>query len=125
MSTEYVIDPATGDLVEDDEGWFLETDTAAPRVYAQLALRFGQWWGDPQAGSRLHEATAFGDSPAGERFLESEVRRALEPLILAGLIDDVQVTAARTQPGRLVTELSYRDLTSGQVVDQVVDPFGG
>lgn len=125
MSTEYVIDPATGDLVEDDEGWFAETETAAPRVYAQLALRFGQWWGDPQAGSRLHEATTFGDSPAGERFLESEVRRALEPLILAGLIDDVQVTAARTQPGRLVTELSYRDLTSGQVVDQVVDPFGG
>ena len=88
MSTEYVIDPATGDLVEDDEGWFLETDTAAPRVYAQLALRFGQWWGDPQAGSRLHEATAFGDSPAGERFLESEVRRALEPLILAGDFND-------------------------------------
>jgi phage gp46-like protein len=114
-----------GDMIPSADGWFEEDDSSTAVVAMQLEHHFGQWWGDPAAGSRLFLAHDQGDGPLGEEFLRVEVLRALKPVVQAGRISNLAVEVARTQPGRLVASLSYRDTSTGQVVDAQFDPFGG
>lgn len=122
---DFKIDPTTGDLVESEDGWFEEVDSSETAVYMALFHRYNEWWGDPDAGSRLHLAHDQGDGIAGRAFLEQETQRAVAPLVAEGYIADVTSKATRTQVGRIVVELSYRDLKSGQAVELELSPFGG
>lgn len=124
-SLDFKIDPTTGDLVDSSDGWFVEVDSSETAVYMQLFHRFNEWWGDPDAGSRLHLAHEQGDGITGQAFLVTELERALQPLIDAGYIADVTTKATRTQVGRVVVELGYRDMKSGQAVELELSPFGG
>lgn len=122
---DFQIDPTTGDLVDSTDGWFKEVDSAETAVYMALFHRFNEWWGDPDAGSRLHLAHDQGDGITGRAFIEDEIQRALAPLVAEGYIANVTTVATRPQVGRIVVELSYRDLKSGDAVELVLSPFGG
>lgn len=124
-SLDFKIDPLTGDLVDSTDGWFAEADSSEAAVRMQLFHEFNAWWGDPDAGSRIHLAREQGDGITGQAFLVTEIERALQPLIEAGYIANVTTKATRPQVGRVVVELSYRDLKSGQPVALELTPFGG
>lgn len=118
---DFQLDPASGDLVESDDGWFEEGPSAATKVRYQLEHHFNAWWGDATAGSLLHEARQRGDGELGAAFVAGEVRRALDMLVDARDIGDVSVTVVREQPGRFTLDVAYRDLQSGQPVEFTVD----
>jgi phage gp46-like protein len=122
---DFNIDPATGDLIDSDDGAFESVDSATPAVQMALKHHYNAWWGDPAAGSQLHLLRDQGDGVAGREFLEVEVRRALEPLIAAGYIAELDVVVTRPKVGALKAELSYRDLKSGEALELVLSPFGG
>lgn len=121
----FLTDPTTGDLVDSDDGWFVEVEDARPAVSCQVEHHQDEWPGDPDAGSRLHLIVEFGDSPDGLDQLRAELARAYGVLADDDMITDVRVQTERSQPGRFDAEVSYRDTTSGQVVDDIVSPFGG
>lgn len=125
MSLSLLEDPVTGDLVDADDGWFLEVEDARPAVYCQVKHHYNAWPGDPDAGSLIHEVTELGDGPDGEAFLATELERCYGVLVDEQMIADVRVLVERPQAGRFDGEVSYRDTTTGQVVDDIVTPFGG
>lgn len=123
----FVINTATGDLVDTDD-WFEETDTAAPAVYMQLTTEYNAWPGDERSGSRFAEMIREGevdDGPAGQEALVIETKRALGVLADAKLISNVQARATRDAAGRVRVDDSYRDLSSGKVINDYIDDFGG
>jgi hypothetical protein len=125
MGLALYTDPVTGDLVDCDDGWFVEVEDARPAVDCQVTHHLNEWPGDPDAGSLIHLVRELGDGPDGIEALGTELRRAYGVLAAEQMIADVRVAAERSQPGRFDAEVTYRDTTTGQVVDQVVQPFGG
>lgn len=120
MAWDFLWDPVTQDLVDDGHGGVELTETAETAVLHQLLCHRGEWWGDPEAGSRLHDLDAFAQDP--EALVPDEVRRALEPLVRSGRIDQVRARAVEVQAGRVVVETSFQDASASQRVDLVVTP---
>jgi len=120
MPWDFRFDPVTQDLIDDGHGAVELTDTAETAVLHQLLCHRGEWWGDPDAGSRLHDLDALVADP--EALIADEVRRALDPLVRSGRIDQVRARAVEEQAGRVRVETSFQDSSASQRVDLVVTP---
>lgn len=115
MATDLRFDPVTKDLIDASDGWFEETETAETAVWLQLESHHREWWGDPDAGSRLHDLRAFQRDP--ETLLRIEAERALGVLEDAGLIANIEVRVEAGRVGRYNVATRCRDVTTGQLVD--------
>lgn len=119
-----VIDPITRDLIDSDDGWFVESTDSRTAVLFQLECTYGAWWGDPTAGSKAR-AIIRGEEPANPQDLADETLRALQPLINDGIISELSVRTDTDEAKRAVVLINYRDRTSGRPVDLAYVPFGG
>jgi phage gp46-like protein len=54
-----------------------------------------------------------------------EAKLALERLVRAGRIDNLEVRAELAAPGRVVVATRFRDTTSGSLVELKLTPGGG
>ena len=88
----------------------------------QLKGRLGEVWQDPELGSRLHDREAFRAAPVA--LVEAETERALQRVVSAGRIPNLEVDADSPRAGRVNVATRFTDTTSGQVVTTKV-PVGG
>lgn len=119
-----VIDPITRDLIDSDDGWFVESTDSRTAVLFQLESTYLAWWADPATGSRLR-ALISGENPGGILEVRDETLRAMQPLVDDGIISEISVTDDVDEVKRPVILLNYRDRSSGQLVDLAYVPFGG
>lgn len=119
-----VIDPITRDLIDSSDGWFVESTDSRTIVLFQLECTYQAWWGDAKAGSRVR-AIIRGEDPATPQDLSDEVLRALQPVVDEGIISDLVVRLDTDENKRVVVLITYRDRTSGRLVDLSYVPFGG
>lgn len=121
------LDPVTGDYVDTDDGAWWETEDSRTAVLMQLTIRYGEWWVDPEAGSRLPGMLEADDgAPVTVPQAVDETRRALQALVDDGIITDLLVITDPAGDGALhrgVILISYRDRASGRPVDGVYQPF--
>lgn len=118
MAWDLAFDPVTRDLVDDGAGAFEITETAATAVMLQLISHWDAWWGDPDAGSLLHDLQRFASDPPG--LTADESRRALQLLAERGRISNLEVIAEEPRTGRVNVAIRFRDTSTGQQVDLVV-----
>lgn len=123
-AADWVVDPATRDFIETDDGGWLESTDARSAVMFQLEMRYRAWWGDPEQGSRIR-AIMSGEDPGDISDATDAALQALQPLVGDGRISDLTVAADTDETGRGVLVLSYTDRSSGRRVDQAYVPFGG
>lgn len=118
------IDPASRDYIDEDDGSWSETEDSRTAVMLQLDIEYGQWFADPEAGSRIKEMLRSGD-PITTGQLVDEVKRALQLLVDDGIIADLQVGVVEEDDARgyVGLELTYTDRASGHVVDVAYSPF--
>ena len=119
---DMVIDPVTLDYVDTDDGEWLETADSRTLVMIQIEMRLGEDFFAPEDGTRIKALLETGD-PVTDQLAVLETRRALQVLVDAGIISEVQVTSKFE--GELLTIIcNWRDLASGSPVDLVYQPFG-
>ena len=114
-----------GDYVDDDNGFFQETETAATTVRHQVLGVLNAWVGDLNAG-RVQRGIAGRNASEAEAELEREsLIQSLRVLEVAGLIDSIEVTVEKVLPTRFAVGVSTRDTQSGGTIDvaQIID-FG-
>lgn len=121
MPWDYYIDPVTRDLVPDGKGGFRKVETAQTSVMNQLLAHAGECWHDDELGSELHDLRAMQAAP--ETIAPDKARLALERLVRAGRIADVEARAERSV-GRVVVATRFRDTTSGSIVETKLKPGG-
>lgn len=117
-------DPITRDLMDAPDGGFIEGTDSRSAVLFQLESIFLAWWGSPFDGSRIRAILA-GDEPATAQDLSDEVLRAMQALVVAGIISELAVALDKDETGRVAIVLNYRDRSSGRLVDLAYVPFGG
>lgn len=122
MASSPKFDPVTQDLVDDGAGSIVTTSTSETAVLHQVLCHLEEWWGDAEAGSRLHRLDLFASDP--EVLIAAEARRALTVLEERGLITDLDVQAAETAAGRIEVRTSFRDVKTGSAVELAI-PVGG
>jgi phage gp46-like protein len=120
MALDLKFDPVTHDLVDGPSGTFAETDRADTAVFLQLTSRFGEWWGDVDAGSRLHDLRAFQSDP--EELMRDEALRSLDLLEREGMISDVDVIVEEGRSGRLNVATRFRDIATSALVETFIEP---
>jgi phage gp46-like protein len=120
MALDLAFDPITGDLVDGAGGTFKETSRADTAVQLQLTAHYGEWWGDADAGSQLHNLRLFQADP--EALLTDEALRSLAVLEQEGMIDAIQVRAELGRFGRVTVATSFRDVTTDSPIDLLVEP---
>jgi hypothetical protein len=120
---DMAIDPTTRDYIDTPDGAWAETEDSRTAVMLQLDCHYGQWFADPNAGSRIREMM-MGD-PVTSTALVDEVKRALQLLVDDGIIADLEVSIADEDSvrGYLELNISYTDRASGHVVDVAYSPF--
>jgi phage gp46-like protein len=123
-SLSLVIDPLTRDLIDTDDGWFLEGTDSRTTVLWQLESTRGAWWGDHTSGSRIR-AVQQGEEPATALDLRDAVLAAMQPLVAESIIAELAVALDSDENGRVVLLLNYTDRASGRAVDLAYVPFGG
>lgn len=125
-SLNFLIDPDTLDLIDSDDGWFVESPDSRTIVMWQLESTFNAWWGDPSSGSRIR-ALLRGDDPATGEDLRNEVVRALQPLVDEQFITDLEIVLDRDElaPQRPVILINYRDQAANGLVGLAATPLGG
>jgi phage gp46-like protein len=122
MPWSYARDPVTGDRIPDGNGGWTKTTTSENLVRNQLKGHFGKVWQDARLGSQLHDLKAFQRNPAV--LAPADAKRALERVVDAGRISDLEVEAEAPRAGRVNLSTRYVDTTSGQVVTGKI-PVGG
>jgi len=120
---DFKFDPVTKDLIDAADGSFEQTDRSDTAVMLQLDSHLNEWWGDADAGSRLHDLRAFQADP--ETGLEDEATRALGALVADDRISDVEVAVDEVRPGRADVVTRFRDASTGQLVDTFVTVRAG
>lgn len=118
---DQAISPDTLDYVDANfDGAWAETESSRTAVMMQLSIRYGEWFVDPDAGSRIPAMLEAGE-PVLPAEIVDEARRALQLLVNDGVISDVAVAVGEfdSAEGRLQINISYTDQTSGQPVDLV------
>ncbi len=119
------IDPVTRDYIDtsEDGGAWGETESSRTAVMMQLEIRYGEWFVDPEAGSRIPAMLETGDPVLPEEIVD-EVRRALQLLADDGIIADIDVALGDYEPeqSRVDVAISYTDRSSGHAVDLVFSP---
>lgn len=121
---DLAIDPATRDLVDTDDGLWLETADSRSAVLWQISQRADEWWVDDGTGSRV-QALLERERPCTADELVDETRRALQLLVDEQVIADLAVGLADEDLDRATITISYTDIASGRRIDQVVVPYGG
>lgn len=122
MAFDLQFDPVSRDLVDDGNGSFAFTDTAATMVMHQYWCRYRKWWGLSELGSLFYDLGSFQQNPALKA--RDEVQRMLGVVVSRGRISNVSVAASAPSPGRVQTQASMRDVGTGQVINQFVTPGG-
>lgn len=79
---------ALGNNDINDDGHLVRDATVASRCRRRLMIRRGEWVGDPDLGSRLHEITT---TKQAQREAEGIIREALQPMIDDGSITEIIV----------------------------------
>lgn len=118
------IDPVTRDYIDTDDGGWAETATSRTAVVCQLSIRYNAWPADPEAGTRLAEWLESGEPVTAEMVVD-DTRRAMQHVVVDGLISDLSVEAGTFDPeaGALELELAYTDVLSGYRVELLYSPF--
>lgn len=121
-----LIDPTTLDLIDSDDGWFVEVNDSRTAVMWQLEAAYNGWWGDASSGSRI-KALLRGDDPATGQDVRNEVLRALQPLVDEQMITDldVQLETDELAANRPVIMINYRDQATNGLVGLAASPMGG
>lgn len=121
-----LIDPTTLDLIDSDDGWFIEVADSRTAVMWQLEATYNAWWGDPSSGSRVR-AIMRGDDPASAQDLRAEIERALKPLVDEQLLAELAVAldVDEGNASRPVILIQYRDLATNGLVGLAASPLGG
>lgn len=117
------LDPVTRDYIDvEGDGW-AETESSRTAVMLQLEIRYGEWFVDPEAGSRIPEMLESGDPVLPEELVD-ETRRALQLLVDDGIIADLAVGIGEydDEQSRIEIAISYTDRSSGHAVDLVFSP---
>lgn len=124
MPWDYLIDPTTRDLVPDGRGGFMRVYTAQTSAMNQLLAHRGACWHGAELGSRLYDLRAL--QPRPEQLAPEEARLALERLVRAGRIDNLEVSGGgAARGGRVEVFTRFRDTTSGSLVELKLKPGGG
>lgn len=121
---DQVVDPNTRDYVDTSEGAWAETESSRTAVMLQLEIRYGEWFVDPLAGSRIPAMLESGEPVSPEEVVD-ETRRALQVLVDDGIISELSVALGDFDlaAGSMDLELSYTDMSSGHVVDLIYSPL--
>ncbi len=111
-----VIDSNTGDYVRDDAtGAVTKTSNASTAIHHQVKGIRGQWWGDPDAGSRLIELERAKSLLRTPQVIADILTQALQRLI-----DDGRITAPTFEQQRMIdridTSITVEDLQSGETL---------
>ena len=111
-----VIDPNTKDYVRDDAtGSVLKTRNASTAMYHQLVGIKGQWWGDPDAASRLVELERAKSLLRTPQVIQDIITQALK-----GLIDEGRITGPVFEQtrdiDRIDSGITVEDLQSGETL---------
>lgn len=122
MPQDLQFDPVTRDLILDGKGSFVFTDTAETMVMHQVWCHFGEWWGDPNLGSKLWDLRNFQQSPALQ--IADEWNRTLNVIVARSRISNVAISVDNPTPGRVVGQASMRDVGTGQTINAFVTPGG-
>lgn len=117
------LDPTSGDYVDAVEGAWSETESSRTAVMLQLEIRYGEWWVDPEAGSRIPAMLESGDPILPDELVD-ETRRALQLLVDDGIITELDVALGEydAEQSRVDIAISYVDRSSGHAVDLVFSP---
>lgn len=120
---DQLIDPNTGDYLRTENGEWAETADTRTAMQLMIDIELGASPYDPADGTLIAEARRSG-APLTPDDIRAETLRAGGVLQAAGLISDLVVQVRdqsgqvlRDQSGRLVVQLSWRDLASGSPVD--------
>jgi len=128
---DQLIDPLTLDYVDTDDGEWLETADSRTMVMCQIEMRLGEDFAAPDDGTRIKALLEDPDFIVTPAVVVAETRRALQVLVDAGIIGELDFGATEDthgnmivdEAGRFVLALSWRDLASGSPVDLVYSPF--
>ena len=121
---DLAIDPATRDLVDTDDGLWLETADPKSAVLWQVEQRADEWWVSDGTGSRV-KALLEREQPCTAAELVDETKRTLQLLVDELLIADLEVRLVDEDGDRVTITISYTDIASGTRIDQSVVPYGG
>jgi len=119
-----ILDPASQDYVDGENGEFGETPTIASGCYHQLTGQRNTWPGDPDAGSDLPLVLTRNLDRSTVVFAQDAIRRALQPFVDAGEATDIEVAARANSTGRLILESSITDVQSGRIDLTDIAPIG-
>lgn len=119
---DMLIDPVSLDFVDTEDGEFLETADSRTIVMMMIEIRLGESFSDPGDGTRIKALLEAGD-PVTAGVVIAETLRAMQLLVDAGIISDVDATEGTTVDGRFELKTRWRDLASGSPVDLAYEPF--
>ena len=119
--TGWLIDPQASGQVDYTltAGLLDRDDTVSTRCLIRLLTRRGEWLGDPQIGSRLHQIGIIKESRSR---VEAAVFEALQPLIDDGSISDVTVADVRAEDQNGFLQISI-DITEADGTQQQIGPI--
>ncbi len=121
---DMLLDPVSLDFVDTEDGEFLETADSRTIVMMMIEIRLGESFSDPGDGTRIKALLESGD-PVTADIVIAETLRAMQILVDAGIISDIDAKAGSTVDGRFEVQLTWRDLASGSPVDLAYEPFQG
>lgn len=124
MAKDRLIDPVTKDYIKNSTGGYETTETVGTQVYHQLVGKLNLWWGDSEAGSKLHLIKDVGAGAAGIAFAEDATRTALEKFKKQGLIRDIRVEVEAIG-NKIFINASVIDIQGASVSVDGVTPFTG
>lgn len=90
-NADFVVDMATDDLIDSDDGWFLESADARTPIYLEARVHLNRWWGDAKRGSRIAELLK-QERPTNTREILDEVKRFMQHFVDISMIEDLRCT---------------------------------
>jgi len=112
------INAATRDYVSDGKGGTEKTRNAQTPLCYQIATQLNQWWGDPDAGSRLFELERAKSSLRTPIVLRDILAQALQPLVDEGRLTEPAIETDRNLD-RIDSSILTTDLSTGEQLDLV------
>jgi len=116
VGLDRVIDPETGDYVDDGAGGDVDTETIETAAYHQILTHLGEYWAGPEKGSEIHRVPEMSATEALQK-APATLTAALQALVDAGFAKDlkVEVVADERVSGRIVGATSITDVQKGRV----------
>jgi len=121
---DFVFDPKTEDLIESEDGWFLESADSRTPVTLELGSHFDAWWGEGGRGSRLAQMIS-GEERVEPPAVVDEILRCMQVFVDEGIIEDLLVASDEDANGKIVFTIDYTDRTSGTPQSAALTPMGG